>query len=71
MAAQREGPSPGGGRRLAETVFVTDPTTHDTVVLKAGSEVQDPALAAQITHPDAWEPNFSAPRSPRRTRSTD
>lgn len=42
------------GRRLAETVFVTDPATHDTVVLKAGTEVLDPALAEQITHPDAW-----------------
>ncbi|WP_327375817.1 hypothetical protein OG393_18755 [Streptomyces sp. NBC_01216] len=42
------------GRRLAETVFVADPTTHGTVVLKAGTMVSDSALADQITHPSAW-----------------
>ncbi|GAA2656883.1 hypothetical protein [Streptomyces vastus] len=54
-------------RTLATAVFVTDPKTHETVLLQPGSEVGDPAIAEQITHPDAWvtEP----PRQSRRGRA--
>lgn len=45
-----------GGRILAETVFATDPKTHQTLLLTAGTEVTDQGVAEQITHPDAWAP---------------
>lgn len=40
--------------KLAATVYVTDPETHQTVVLEAGSE-PEPRLAALVTNPSAWE----------------
>lgn len=64
------------GRTLAETVFVTDPKTHGTLLLTAGTEVTDPAVAEQITHPDAWVPEPTPvpeprpQRAPRRTRDS-
>ncbi|TXS68945.1 hypothetical protein [Streptomyces sp. sk2.1] len=42
------------GARLAATVYVTDPDTHQTVRLDEGSE-PDTRLAALITNPAAWE----------------
>lgn len=53
----------GSPRILAASVFITDPKTHETLLLQPGTEVSDPAFAEQITHPSAW-----APRSPRRPR---
>lgn len=43
-------------RTLAAAVFVTDPKTHETLLLQPGAEVGDPEIAEQITHPDAWAP---------------
>ncbi|MEW2300022.1 hypothetical protein AB0958_08575 [Streptomyces sp. NPDC006655] len=67
---------PATTRTLATTVFVTDPTTHETLLLAAGTTVADPTVAEQITHPDVWEPEQvqsvdpqSAPPQ-RRARST-
>jgi hypothetical protein len=40
--------------KLAATVYVTDPDSHQTVVLEAGSE-PEPRLAALVTNPAAWE----------------
>lgn len=54
-------------RALATAVFVTDPKTHETLLLQPGSEVSDPAVAEQITHPDVWAPE--PPRQPRRTKA--
>ena len=54
-------------RTLATAVFVTDPKTHETLLLQPGTEVSDRAISEQITHPDAWEPE--EPRQPRRTRA--
>ncbi|MGC9543972.1 hypothetical protein [Streptomyces sp. UG1] len=62
-------------RTLAETVFVTDPKNHETLLLAAGTTVTDPVLAAQITHPEAWMPEAARvpeaqpPRAPRRTKA--
>ncbi|OKJ89141.1 hypothetical protein [Streptomyces sp. CB02400] len=50
-------------RVLTTAVFVTDPKTHETILLQPGTEVSDPAIADQITHPDAWTPE--PPRQPR------
>ena len=63
------------GRTLAATVFVTAPKTHETLLLTAGTEVTDPAIEDQITHPDAWAPepahaaDTQPPRSSRRTKT--
>ncbi|MDH2389369.1 hypothetical protein QCN29_11305 [Streptomyces sp. HNM0663] len=54
-------------RTLAAAVFVTDPKTHQTLLLQPGAEVSDPAIAEQITHPDAWVPE--PPRPLRRTKT--
>ena len=40
--------------KLAATVYVTDPDTHQTVELEAGSE-PEARLAALVTNPEAWE----------------
>jgi hypothetical protein len=40
--------------KLAAAVYVTDPESHQTVVLEAGSE-PEPRLAALVTNPAAWE----------------
>jgi hypothetical protein len=40
--------------KLVATVYVTDPDSHQTVVLEAGSE-PEPRLAALVTNPAAWE----------------
>ncbi|MER5223825.1 hypothetical protein [Streptomyces flaveus] len=58
---------PAATRTLATAVFVTDPETHETLLLQPGSEVSDPAIAEQITHPDAWIPE--PPRPPRRAKA--
>ncbi|MFE7565437.1 hypothetical protein ACFU76_00495 [Streptomyces sp. NPDC057539] len=50
-------------RRLAETVFVIDPKANGTLVLTAGTEISDPAVIQQITHPDAWEPMVEVPEN--------
>jgi hypothetical protein len=42
------------GARLAATVYVTDPDTHQTVRLDEGSEPEQ-RLAALVTNPVAWE----------------
>ncbi|WP_438491814.1 hypothetical protein [Streptomyces asiaticus] len=54
-------------RTLATAVFVTDPKTHEMVLLQPGTEVSNPAIADQITHPDAWLPE--PPRRPRGTKA--
>ncbi|MFF2566732.1 hypothetical protein [Streptomyces sp. NPDC058084] len=54
-------------RTLTTAVFVTDPKTHETLLLRPGTEISDPAIADQITHPDAWVPE--PPRQPRRTKA--
>ncbi|MFJ8430472.1 hypothetical protein ACIQ9P_04110 [Kitasatospora sp. NPDC094019] len=44
------------GKRLAHAVHVEHPVTGERTLLLPGAEV--PAgLAAQITNPDAWEPD--------------
>ncbi|MEU8522887.1 hypothetical protein [Streptomyces sp. NPDC048577] len=58
---------PAASRTLATAVFITDPKTQETVLLQPGTEITDPAIADQITHPDAWAPE--APRPPRRTKA--
>ncbi|WP_425245415.1 hypothetical protein [Streptomyces sp. NEAU-NA10] len=58
---------PAAARSLAAAVFVTDPKTHQTLLLQPGTEVSDPALAEQITHPGAWAPE--APRPSRRAKA--
>lgn len=40
--------------KLAATVHVRDPRTHQKVQLDAGTE-PEPELAALVTNPDAWE----------------
>jgi hypothetical protein len=40
--------------KLAATVHVRDPRTHQMVQLDAGTE-PEPELAALVTNPDAWE----------------
>ncbi|MCH0562176.1 hypothetical protein [Streptomyces sp. MUM 2J] len=50
-------------RKLAETVFVNDPKANGTLVLTAGTEISDPAVIQQITHPDAWEPMVEVPQN--------
>jgi hypothetical protein len=57
---------PTAVRTLATAVFVTDTRTHETLLLLPGTEVSDPAIAEQITHPGAWTPEQV--RSPRRAR---
>lgn len=39
--------------QLAATVYVTDPDTHQTVALAAGTRPED-RLAALVTNPAAW-----------------
>ncbi|MFF4409806.1 hypothetical protein [Streptomyces sp. NPDC001404] len=53
--------------RLATTVYVKDPQTHQWVTCEAGTE-PEPRLAALIRNPSAWEdghvppaPDTSAP----------
>ncbi|MER6076974.1 hypothetical protein [Streptomyces sp. NPDC001833] len=58
---------PVPGHTLASAVFVTDPRTHETVLLQPGEQVNDPAIAEQITHPDAWTPEPN--RQPRHTKA--
>ncbi|MEU3046198.1 hypothetical protein ABZ705_06620 [Streptomyces sp. NPDC006984] len=58
---------PAAARTLATAVFITDPKTHETLLLQPGTEVTDAALADQITHPEAWAPE--PPRQPRRTKA--
>ncbi|MEZ7005676.1 hypothetical protein [Streptomyces sp. AD55] len=54
--------------KLAATVYVTDPDTHQRVMLEAGSE-PEPRLAALVTNPDAWEDG--KPPTPTKTAATD
>lgn len=42
------------GRKLATSVYVTDPDTHQTVLLEAGTS-PDKRLADLVTNPVAWE----------------
>ncbi|MER5741331.1 hypothetical protein ABT117_37495 [Streptomyces sp. NPDC002262] len=42
------------GRRLIAAVHLTHPETFEPVVLLPGDEPEE-AVAALITHPDAWE----------------
>ncbi|MEU1119932.1 MULTISPECIES: hypothetical protein [unclassified Streptomyces] len=56
-------------RTLAAAVFVTDPTTHETLLLQPSTQITDPAIAEQITHPDAWL--SEEPRPSRRSKPTE
>ncbi|MFF9403473.1 hypothetical protein [Streptomyces sp. NPDC014744] len=58
---------PAASRTLATAVFITDPKTHETLLLPPGAEVSDPAIADQITHPEAWAPE--PPRPSRRIKA--
>lgn len=40
---------------LATAVHILDPVEHVPVVLLAGTQVADPAVAEQITNPRCWE----------------
>ena len=51
------------GARLAATVYVTDPDTHQTVRLDQGSE-PEARLAALVTNPAAWEDGTPAATTP-------
>ncbi|MFD9004393.1 hypothetical protein ACFV0T_26130 [Streptomyces sp. NPDC059582] len=42
------------GRKLAATVYVTDPDSHQTVVLESGS-TPEKRLADLVTNPAAWD----------------
>jgi hypothetical protein len=42
------------GRKLAASVYVTDPDTHQTVLLEAGTSPEK-RLADLVTNPVAWE----------------
>jgi hypothetical protein len=46
------------GRKLAATVYVTDPDSHESVVLEAGS-TPEKRLADLVTNPAAWEDDAS------------
>ncbi|MEU1701184.1 hypothetical protein [Streptomyces pseudogriseolus] len=54
-------------RTLATAIFVTNPKTHETLLLQPGTEVNDTTIAEQITHPDAWAPE--PPRQSRRAKA--
>ncbi|MFD8777530.1 hypothetical protein [Streptomyces sp. NPDC059916] len=43
-----------GARKLAAAVYVTDPESHQTVHLEAGSS-PEARLADLVTNPTAWE----------------
>ncbi|MGW3401193.1 hypothetical protein [Streptomyces zhihengii] len=49
--------------QLKGTVYVTDPDTHQTVTLAAGSS-PEPRLAALVTNPAAWV-DGKLPRLPK------
>lgn len=53
---------------LTATVHVLDPVERVPLVLTAGTEVTDPAIAEQITNPACWgsEPPPKA-KAPRKT----
>jgi hypothetical protein len=54
--------------KLAATVHVKDPRTHQMVQLDAGTE-PEPELAAQVTNPDAWE-DGKLPTAAKKTATT-
>lgn len=39
---------------LAATVHALDPVDRVPLILTAGTEITDPAIAEQITNPDCW-----------------
>lgn len=58
---------------LAATVHVIDPGDRVPLVLLAGTEVTDPAVAAQITNPRCWQDGQppgteTEPKTPRRAK---
>jgi hypothetical protein len=54
--------------KLAATVHVKDPRTHQMVQLDAGTE-PEPELAALVTNPDAWE-GGKLPAAAKKTATT-
>jgi hypothetical protein len=54
--------------KLAATVHVRDPRTHQMVQLDAGTE-PEPELAALVTNPDAWE-GGTLPTTAKQTASS-
>lgn len=56
-------------RTLATAVFVTAPKTHETLLLAAGTEVTDPEIEKQITHPDAWASESTSALVPQPSRA--
>jgi hypothetical protein len=50
-------------RTLAADVYVTDPDSHQTVILKAGS-TPEKRLADLVTNPAAWDDNKTADETP-------
>jgi hypothetical protein len=51
------------GRKLAATVYVTDPESHESVVLEAGS-TPEKRLADLVTNPAAWDDDATAVEMP-------
>jgi len=51
------------GRTLAATVYVTDPESHQTVVLEAGT-TPEKRLADLVTNPAAWDDDKTADETP-------
>ncbi|GHI41111.1 hypothetical protein Sviol_55190 [Streptomyces violascens] len=58
--------SPGA---LAATVHVLDPVGRVPLVLAAGTEITDPAIADQITNPRCWQDSkLPAPKGVRKAK---
>ncbi|WP_367132899.1 MULTISPECIES: hypothetical protein [Streptomyces] len=54
---------------LAATVHALDPVDRVPLILTAGTEITNPAIAEQITNPDCWEggpPTAPSPGKPSR-----
>ncbi|MFH8405288.1 hypothetical protein ACH4FX_11005 [Streptomyces sp. NPDC018019] len=51
---------------LAATVHVLDPVSREPLVLTAGAEVTDPAIAEQITNAACWSSPPTAEPTPGR-----
>jgi hypothetical protein len=52
------------GRTLAATVYVTDPESHQTVVLEAGT-TPEKRLADLVPNPAAWDDDKTAEEAPQ------
>ncbi|MET8442721.1 hypothetical protein ABZV28_17640 [Streptomyces sp. NPDC004981] len=62
---------PATPRTLATTVFITNPKTHQTLLLKPGTEVTDPALAGPDHALRRLAAGTTAAAPPHQTRPRD